>query len=133
MRSPALAITWQVWYRHRWALAGLLAYVVTLAFLFRVQPFGPYTPAELSTHGMLCSMLGVAWLSYAGGAFSFGSEMPLEGTASGYPSWMFTLPVRTRELVLWPMLQGMAVVALLGEVWAQGVLRPCGYEVSLGI
>src|SRR5262249_20721925 len=62
-----------------------------------------------------------------------GSEMPLEGTASGYPSWMFTLPVRTRELVLWPMLQGMAVVALLGEVWAQGVLRPCGYEVPLGI
>jgi hypothetical protein len=43
---------------------------------------------------------------------------------TGFPSRLFTMPVRTIWLLTWPMLYGVATVVLLYVAWAGFVLRP---------
>jgi hypothetical protein len=130
MRSPALAISWQLWGRHRWGLAVVLGYVLTCAVLFPALPAGTLEP----THGILCSIQLILALAYVTAVFAYGFDSHhLEARESGFPARMFTLPVRTSVLVGWPMLQGMAAIALLWAAWAHFVLRPSGVEVSLGV
>jgi hypothetical protein len=133
MRSPVLAISWQIWRRHRWVLAGTILLLLSIAFLFQVQPFGSLDARDLELHRIFLSMLFAFLLTYVAAAFAFGAEMPLEASASGYPSWMFTLPVSTHTLVFWPMLQSVLVIGGLGEAWAQFVLRPAGFTVEPGL
>src|SRR5205823_4623656 len=45
--------------------------------------------------------------------YSFGSASDLAARESIYPARMFTLPVRTAALAGWPMLYGMATMAIL--------------------
>jgi hypothetical protein len=133
MRSPVLAISWQIWRRHRWVLAGTILLLLGIAFLFQVQPFGSLEARDLELHRVFLSMLFAFLLTYVAAGFAFGAEMPLEASASGYPSWMFTLPVSTHTLVFWPMLQSVLVIGGLGEAWAQFVLRPAGFSVEPGL
>jgi hypothetical protein len=129
MRSPTFAIAWQLWGRHRWGLAVVLAYLFVVALLFQALPAGTLEP----THGILCSIQFVLALAYVAAVFAYGFDSHhLEGKESGFPVWMFKLPVRTSVLVGWPMLQGMAAIVLLWVSWAYFVLRPSGIEVSLG-
>jgi hypothetical protein len=54
------------------------------------------------------------------------AEPTLGGKPMGFPPRLFTLPVRTSFLVVWPMLYGMTAVVLLW-LWLTGlVLIPCG-------
>src|SRR5687768_10846780 len=118
MRSPALAIAWQLWGRHRWGLAVVLGYAVTVAvLLWALQGRGLER-----WHGIVCSYPFVCALPYVTGAFAFGFDGHLEARESGFPRWMFTLPIRTSVLVGWPMLQGTAAVALFWLAWAYFVL-----------
>jgi hypothetical protein len=131
MRSPALAIAWQLWRPHRWGLAVVLAYLLGCSVLFPLLPTG--ASEEKETHGLICSALFVFALLYVTGVFAYGIDSRLEARESGFPARMFTLPLRTSALVGWPMLQGVAAVVLLGVVWAHFVLRPCGIRVPLGL
>jgi hypothetical protein len=128
MHSPTLALAWQLWGRHRWGLAAVLLFLVATAVTFNALP------AETleSRHGALLSIQFVVALIYVGAVFAYGFESQLESRESTFPARMFTLPVRTAALVAWPMLQGMAAVALLWLAWAYFVLRPSGIEVALG-
>ena len=62
--------------------------------------------------------------------FSFGLSGDVAGRSSMYPARMFTLPVSTTELVLWPMLYGSVTMVILWlatrflAVWPSGVDIP---------
>src|SRR5438874_2221054 len=110
MRSPTLALAWQHWGRHRWGLAVVLLFLAIVAGLFQGMP-GGVTPLS----AFLCSVQFVLVLIYVTAVFSYGFESKLELRESGFPTRLFVLPVRTVQLVGWPMLQGVAVVTVL---WA---------------
>ncbi|HEX5272829.1 MAG TPA: hypothetical protein VFW33_20165, partial [Gemmataceae bacterium] len=82
-------------------------------------------------HGAIASIQFVLGLIYVAAVFAYGFDTQLEGPQSGFPARLFTLPVRTVELVAGPMLQGTALVVLLWLAWAYLVLRPAGIEVSV--
>jgi hypothetical protein len=127
MHSPTLALSWQLWGRHRLGLATVLLFLVALAVTFNVVPAGTLE----SRHGALVSIQFVIALIYVGAVFAYGFESQLESRDSTFPARMFTLPVRTLTLVGLPMLQGMATVALLWLAWARFVLQPVGVQISL--
>jgi hypothetical protein len=128
MHSPTLALAWQLWGRHRLGLAAVLLYLLATAVVFNALPAGTLE----DRHGALMSIQFVIALIYVAAVFAYGFESRLEARESGFPTRLFTLPVRTGVLVGWPMLQGMAAVALLWLAWARFVLRPSGIEVALG-
>ena len=45
MRSPAYALSWQVWWRYRWGLAACAAVWLVLAVLGLLLPRGMWAPA----------------------------------------------------------------------------------------
>ncbi|MCI0464175.1 MAG: hypothetical protein L0Z62_45150 [Gemmataceae bacterium] len=49
----------------------------------------------------------------------------------GFPAWMFTLPIRTRTLVGWRMLNGTGALFAAGLAVVYLVLRPCGIAAPL--
>src|SRR5262245_14814754 len=115
MRSPVLALSWQLWYRHRWCFAIVGAYLLGCAALVAVQPFGALDFRD----GSLLSILFCFGLIYVAAAFAYGFETAVEARESGFPARLFVLPVRTRALVGWPMLQGALAVALLWAAWCE--------------
>jgi hypothetical protein len=127
MHSPTLGLTWQIWYRHRWGFAAVVAYVVVWSALLTALPAGTFGTND----GSLLSILMVFGLIYMAAAFAYGFDSQVEGRESGFPARLFTLPVRTRVLVGWPMLQGTLTVALLWAAWCCFVLWPTGTEVAV--
>jgi hypothetical protein len=103
MRSPAWALTWQLWWRHRWLWVATIAYVLALAGV--CQAFPPRSDARelCATFGLLpltqVTLVGFAILTLV----TTGTDLEKN---SIFPAWMFTLPVPTRTLVGWVMLNG---------------------------
>jgi hypothetical protein len=129
MRSPALALAWQVWGRHRLGLAVVLLSLLACAGLVQVLPAGTLQP----WHAALSSLYFGCALIYLASALAFGFESRVEARESGFPARMFTLPVRTSVLVAWPMFQAVATLALLWAAWAYFVLRPWGIEFPVAM
>jgi hypothetical protein len=121
MRSPALALAWQLWRPHRWALSAIVAGMAILAVVCRVLPVRQMVDGVSGLVGLLLCVAYVYLLSV-----SVYSGSLTESRKGGFPSWMFTLPVPTSLLVAWPMLFGMAAAALLWLATAQFVLVPLG-------
>ena len=121
MRTPAAALAWEFWGRHRWGLAAVGALVAGFATAVAISPFKP-------NMAMAMSVWLAIGLLYAIGVFAYGFEARLEVPDSGFPARLFLLPVRTTMLVGWPMLQGVAVAAGLWLAWDHFVLRPSGVE-----
>ncbi len=132
MRSPAAAIGWEFWQRHRWGFAALAGYLVLLAaFKLAVVewglPFNVDTPERFSL--VVVVPAGSASM-YLFGLFSFGFSGDLAARRSIYPARMFTLPVTSAALAGWPTLYGGAAMAILWAVmrlfgpWPSGVAVP---------
>jgi hypothetical protein len=121
MHSPAAALAWEFWGRHRWGFSAVGALVLAFTVAGAISPLS----AGLVT---VNSMWLVVGLCYVIGVFAYGFEGRLEMAESGFPARLFLLPVRTWILVGWPMLQGMVVAVLLWLVWDHFVLRPSGIE-----
>src|SRR5579871_6324540 len=119
MSTPALALAWELWWRHRLGLVGVVALVAG---------FAGYCAAETVTgrFASVSSIWFVMGLSYVIGVFAYGFEARLEVAESGFPARLFVLPVRTWVLVGWPMLQGVAAAVLLWLAWDGLVLRAAG-------
>jgi hypothetical protein len=133
MHSTALALNWQIWGRHRWGLAGALVIVAGICAMPQAYP-----PAKLTSNvgdtGMPFMMailmpfgFVILYLAYV---FSH-AELGKHAGSSGFPSWMFTLPVRTPWLVLWPMLSAAVTVALTWLAVGWFALNKVGLEVPL--
>jgi hypothetical protein len=119
MRSPAVALAWEFWGRHRWGLAGVVALVTGFAAYCAAVPVSRQSASGSSIWFLIA-------LCYVIGVFAYGFEARLETADSGFPARLFVLPVRTSVLVGWPMLQGIAAAVLLWLAWDTLVLRPCG-------
>jgi hypothetical protein len=119
MRSPAVALAWEFWWRHRWGFAGVAALVAG----FAAYCSAAFASAQFASVSSIWFVMG---LCYAVGVFSYGFEAKLEAAESGFPTRFFVLPVRTRVLVGLPMVLGVVTTVLLWLAWDSLVLRPCG-------
>jgi len=128
--NPALATGWYFWRRTRGTTYGLLGAIALLALLNRL----PSSPLQqnLVMSGALLTGMGLLSLIVA---FTYQESNPTKADVmaggSAFPVSMLVLPVRTRDLVLWPV--GYAAIAQLG-IWipfAKFVLVPQGFAVDL--
>jgi hypothetical protein len=95
MHSPAAAIAWEFWQRHRWGFAALAGYLLVLAVIKLVNVAWEY-PINMDTpwrfaFGVVIP-LGVTTV-YLLAVFSFGFSGDLAARHSIYPARMFTLPL----------------------------------------
>jgi hypothetical protein len=121
LRSPALGLAWQLWERHRLGISLLGAYLLALITVANFVPAAYFSKISV----FMCAMLFGFGLLYLMGVFTY-PDADVAATVSGYPPYLLTLPVRTRDLVLWPMLYGIITVAAGWIVLAQWVILPRG-------
>lgn len=132
MRSPgsgmaaraAYGFAWQFWQRHRWGLG------VFLMALFAASLFANTIAAGRTyTAGALAVPL-VFGLLYVMAIFTY-PDADIASSHSGFPVHLMLLPLRTRDLVLWPMLYGGTAVAFGWVLLARFVLHPLGISAPL--
>ena len=123
MHSPAFAIAWQLWTRHR---SGIVIALVTLAAMLAASPLLPLVARMIATSIVLALVI-----AYFMNILLFTDSVG--NLQSTYPRRMFALPVPTRTLVGWPMLYGGGVVALLWTTGACLIYRPSGFRTPVFI
>lgn len=146
MRSPALAIAWELGRRHRWGWLAILAYLLALGVLHALGPgAGPAAGLEASASGpeitpRFAATVMVplsAALGYMLAVFSFGFSGDLAARESIYPARLFTLPITTGALAGWPMLYGTAATTGLWlatrslDVWPPALQVPAVWPACL--
>lgn len=130
MRTPAAAIAWEFRGRHRWGLVALAGYLVLLAMIKLIEPGWTFTMDSAERFGVVVMVPLTTTFLYVLTVFSFGLSGDVAGRPSLYPARMFTLPVSTTALTLWPMLYGAFAMAILWlatrflAVWPSGVDIP---------
>src|SRR2546423_10801594 len=120
LSSPTAAITYHLWLRSRWPLAGSLAGMLIVCFAAGFVP-REMRPALLLPALLMFSTVLVILMSiftYAGG--------DLSARESGFPRYMLTLPAPVTTLVIVPMLYGCLASALMWVVLVKVVLDRVG-------
>ncbi len=120
MLSPAFGLGWILWRQHRSGIALVALYLGVLTIVSHLPP----TLYSRNAASILTAPFGFG-LIYLMGIF-VNSDSDMMSTRSGYAYPLFTLPVRTLSLVLWPMLYGTVTVATVWIVFAELVLAPTG-------
>jgi len=133
MYSTALALNWQIWGRHRWGLAGALVILASICALPQAYPPDKLT-SNVGSTGMPFMMtilmpfgFVMLYLTYV---FSH-AELGKHTGSSGFPTWMFTLPVHTPWLVLWPMVSAAVTVAAIWLAVGWFALNKVGLDVPV--
>jgi hypothetical protein len=102
---PAFAIGRMVVRRHRRGLAAMTAWLTLMAAATAIAP------------AIVGEFAGLAWTLLIGGfcylaaVFAYGFDTDLATPGTGFPTRMFTLPVRTAVLAGWPILTGVTVIS----------------------
>lgn len=124
LRVPpaAHAVGLLLWTRHRGGWIGL---GVALGMMAVVYPAVASLTSDARVLGWGVLPL-VGLFGFAMNALLFADEAG--NLASGYPRRLFTLPVPSRTLALWPILFGALGMAALWMATATLVLRPSGYD-----
>jgi hypothetical protein len=118
MRSAGLALGWELWAKNRLGLSAVALYAAATAVLVRVLP--ETMAGELIAKPAL--LLSIFIYLYLLWIFVY-AENTLAGNDTGFPPRLFTHPVRSSVLVAWPMLYGMATIALM-MFWLQWIVYP---------
>jgi hypothetical protein len=129
MRSPAAAIAWEFRGRHRRGLIALAGYLVVLATFKLIGPGWTFNMDSPERFGVVVMGPLATTFLYVLTVFSFGLSGDVAGRQSMYPARMFTLPVSTAELALWPMLYGAAAITLLWLATRFLALWPSGFDI----
>ena len=138
MRSPTAALAWEIWGRGRRSaicVFGCLAScaLINLAMLGRLPSSTP-TPAPFAP---LFGILMVSSFLFLFGMFNYTEFNPTKEW-NGFPYRLFTLPVRTWQLVAFPMILGLGCVELLYLGWIKlvwthaRIVMPGWFAVVLG-
>jgi hypothetical protein len=114
MRSAALPLAWQLWRRHRIGLSLLAASWVALPLLVGVLIAAGAHPSTALKWTLMPLLFT---LSYVVAVFSFALDADLAFPASSFPARLFTLPVPTRSLVVWPMFFGTVAMTCFWTAW----------------
>src|SRR5437870_1562925 len=127
MRSPILALTWEMWAAHRRGYQILLGLLATCAILFHAVA-GSLQRSEwfqgLSLVPMILSLGAVLFLCSH-------TESDAAGRSIGFPSRLFRLPVPTFVLVTCPMVIGVMAILGLHFCWVLLVFRPLGMAMPI--
>ena len=129
MRTPAAAIAWEFGWPRRWVLVALAAYLIALRLL-KPWYLPPGAALELSDGFAAFGTVPFSFtFMYLIAVFSFGLNGDLAARQSIYPARLFTLPVSSAELALWPMIYGVAATTTLWIVaslsaWSLGLALP---------
>ncbi len=126
--TPALAIAYTQWCRHR---RSLIAAVVILLLTAAVCPIVGYV-----TGAQFLGVVAAATTLPLSNVFGLGMNSLLfvdeaGNLSSGYAKAMYTLPVRSRTLVIWPMVYGSLTAALSWIATALLVFWPLGFRLPL--
>jgi hypothetical protein len=131
MHAPARAIAFTLWLRHRWALCLVASFLVLAAcfspFLAALDADPRSTRAVNLAIALPCAIAACYLMT----VFAYAFDAHLESRGSCFPYRMFTLPVHTAALVLWPMFYGTAVLALCWLAAALWIFPPWGWEPPL--
>jgi hypothetical protein len=125
--SPSLAFGWHIWTRHRLGLSVCAGYCLLMLILAKTLPVASIHPIILP---FVFVVPCIAVCGYLLAILSIGLDARLETRQSGFPARLWTLPLRTRALVGWPMLGGALLLALAwltlscGVLWAAGIDAP---------
>jgi hypothetical protein len=126
MRSPAYGLAWQLWRHYRRGITGFLVYGIGVALF--AQTAAAARLGDVRILAVLPLMFGLLYLM----AVFTHPEADVAATRSGYPAYLWVLPVRTWELVLWPMLYGTTAIALAWIGLACFILSPLGMHAPVG-
>ena len=129
MRSSAAAIAWEFRARHRWGLIALAGYLVVLAAIKLIAPGLTFNMDSGERFGVVVMVPLATTFLYVLTVFSFGLSGDVAGRPSLYPARMFTLPVSTTALTLWPMLYGAATMAILWLATRFLAVWPSGFDI----
>src|ERR1700722_6687602 len=99
MRSPALAIAWELWGRNRGGILTLLAILLACSIPCSLLPPEKFRDAI----GLIGSIEFFFAFLYIVSIFTH-SEIRIRKLTSGFPTRMFTLPMRTSVLVALSMI-----------------------------
>jgi len=127
MRAPAAATAWYLWRQHRWQAMVVVVYFIAVAVVAHVLPDDLYYHVLTLAIALPLSSVPVYWVA----VFTYGWDADLSTRESIYPSWMLTLPVRSRALAGWPMFYGTATMAATWLLAAEFLLRPRGIVAPL--
>ena len=119
-RRPAIALAWEIYQPQRAAFGTLFG------LLFFCAGYRWLVPGADAMDGWFpncCVLLLGLSLAASFILFKF-TESDRRARFTGFPSRLFTLPVRTIWLLTWPMLYGATMVVLVYLGWAGLVLRP---------
>jgi hypothetical protein len=122
-RSPAAAVAWEIYRPQRGAFVTLFGVLLLCAGYRWVRAGAGAIDGWFPDCCVL--LLGLS-LAASFILFRF-TESDHRERFTGFPSRLFTLPVRTIWLLTWPMLYGAAMVVLVYLAWAGLVLRPTNH------
>ncbi len=108
--APVPRLAWLVWRRSRLALGATLG-CCGLTLALKATPVGEYAVAVGHVYFVFACL---ALLS----SLTFSESLDVASTASGYPRYLFLLPVRNLALVAWPMLFGSIILAGSWVAWS---------------
>ncbi|NLS97870.1 MAG: hypothetical protein GXX96_37490 [Planctomycetaceae bacterium] len=128
MRSPSIAVAWEIGARYRWWLWAGFAYYLVVETACRLLPQGAvYSALHLYLIGplIMTAPLGLVLM------FVCDPQTDLSSGDSLFPPRRFTLPLSTWALVGWPMLYGAAAMFLLWLALILPALRTLRPEITL--
>jgi hypothetical protein len=129
MRSPSVALVWDIYLRHR-TLVRLLIAVSVFTFLLNAalpESFRKFQndPNTFDVHdadrGVTFLLMMTALLLFL--AICSQTELNPQTGTRGFPHRLFTLPLTSFHLVALPMFLGVAGFEVLGVVWQSLILR----------
>ena len=110
MRSPAQAIAWEICSKNRRTLFIAFGLIPLCALLGYIVPAGQELVNLVLAFSALFTFVSLIWVtSY--------TANDSRGRFAGFPSWMYTLPLRTSILVGCPMLLGAVLVGVAASFW----------------
>ncbi len=124
MHSPAQAIVWEICAKNRWTLLFAFGLIPFCALLSAIAGPGHELVNVVHVISVLMTFVSIIWVcSY--------TANDSRGRFSGFPSWMYTLPLRTSVLVLCPMLLGLVLALVAVAAWEFTISKYWGAPFEL--
>ena len=131
MTRAARALAWELAHKHRLGFAGIGLYVIAIVVIrIGFFDFGETVPMEEGEKFAILVIVPVTIvIVYLLAVFTYGFSGDVGARQSMFPSRLFTLPVSSTELALWPMVFGTTLVAALWLITRAFLVLPTGVPV----
>ena len=129
MRSPIIALTWEIWRRNAASAGGALAIPLACSLLFPLFAGAIHASGALR---FLCYLAMVISLILLFAVFNHTEFNPAKHW-TGFPYRQFVLPLSTWRLVAWPMFLGVMSVAAAFVIWARLIFPAIQIRMPLWI